>query len=95
MLLEALLGGAAGLALGCAVGFAIAWTLGGRAREELAAAQARAEAQERATEEIHADDVEDGSADADPESSVLGPPQHRGLLGDVVVPHDRPAIMFP
>jgi DNA recombination protein RmuC len=37
-----------GLCAGCAIGFAIAWTIGGRAREELAAIDARAEEQERA-----------------------------------------------
>lgn len=39
---------AAGLATGAAVGFAIAWAKGSRAREELAALDARAEEQEKA-----------------------------------------------
>ncbi|HEY3516098.1 MAG TPA: DNA recombination protein RmuC [Gammaproteobacteria bacterium] len=39
---------AAGLATGFAIGFAIAWTTGAKAREELAALDARAEEQERA-----------------------------------------------
>src|ERR1700752_944301 len=37
-----------GLSAGCAIGFAIAWTRGAKAREELAALDARAEEQERA-----------------------------------------------
>ena len=49
-MLEALLA-SAGLALGCAFGFALAWAQGGKTREELAALQARAEEQERATQE--------------------------------------------
>ena len=39
---------ATGLATGAAIGFAIAWTKGAKAREELAALDARAEEQERA-----------------------------------------------
>src|SRR5688500_14203870 len=39
------------LALGLALGFIIAWARGGSTREELAALQARAEEQEKATEE--------------------------------------------
>ncbi len=49
-MLEALLA-SAGLALGCAFGFALAWAQGGKTREDLAALQARAEEQERATQE--------------------------------------------
>ena len=40
-----------GLALGLAIGFVIAWARGGSTREELAALQARAEEQEKATQE--------------------------------------------
>jgi DNA recombination protein RmuC len=47
---EALLA-AAGLTLGLSLGFAIAWAQGGRTREELAALQARAEEQDKATHE--------------------------------------------
>ena len=47
---EALLTSTA-LALGLAIGFVIAWARGGRTREELAALQARAEAQEKAADD--------------------------------------------